>query len=62
MKKIILIIEDDVLKELNTHCNVRAMTGNFGGIADGFIKRLIGKIDDNKNEWHCRYKNKGGNK
>ena len=58
MKKIRLIIEDDVLRELKSHCNVRAITGNFGGIADIFIRKLIEKVDDNKKEWHCHYKNK----
>lgn len=58
MKKIMLKIDDDVLSELKNYCNVKSITGNFGGIADIFIRRLIEKVDDKKKEWHCKYKNK----
>jgi len=62
MKKIRLIIEDDVYKALENYINVKGITGNFGGIADAFISKLIIKIEDNKKEWHCSYKKKEDNK
>ena len=62
MKKILLKIDEDVLKELTNYCNVKAITGSFGGIADIFIRRLIENIDGNKKEWYCHYKNKEDNK
>ena len=62
MKKIILTIDDDVYKALKNYINVKGITGNFGGIADAFISKLIIKIEDNKKEWHCSYKKKEDNK
>ena len=58
MQKILLKIDDDVIKALNNYINVRGITGNLGGIADAFISKLLIKIDNNKKEWHCHYKNK----
>jgi reverse gyrase len=58
MKTIILKIDDDVLGSLRSNINVKMMGGNFAGITDQFIKKLIDEIDDNNKEWHCQYKNK----
>lgn len=58
MKKILLKIDDDVIKKLNSYIIARGITGNLGGIADAFIRMLIINIDHNKKEWHCHYKNK----
>jgi len=58
MKKIILKIDDDVLGSLRSNINIKIMSGNFAGVADSFIKKLIDKIDGDNKEWHCHYKNK----
>jgi len=62
VKEIKLKIDDDVLGRLRSDLSVKMMGGNFAGNIDAFIKKLIDQIDDNKKEWHCHYKNKGGQK
>ena len=58
MKKIILKIDDAVLSRLRSHISIKLMSGNYTGITDAFIKKLINQIDDNNKVWHCKYKNK----
>ena len=58
MKKITLKIDDDVLGRMRSEISIKMISGNFAGITDAFIKKLINQIDDNKKEWHCKYKNK----
>ena len=58
MKKITLKIDDAVLSRLRSNISVKLISGNFAGITDAFMKKLINQIDDNKKEWHCKYKNK----
>ena len=58
MKEITLKIDNDVLSRLRSDISIKMMSGNYAGLADAFIKKLINQIDDNKKEWHCQYKNK----
>ena len=44
MKKIIIEIEEDVIKALNEYLAIKKMTGNIGGIADSFINKFLLKI------------------
>ena len=60
MKKITLKIDDAVLSSLRSNISVKLISGNFAGVTDAFMKKLINQIDDNKKEWHCKYKNKKG--
>ena len=41
MKTIILKIDDDVLGSLRSNINIKMLGGNFAGITDSFIKKLI---------------------
>ena len=58
MKKITLKIDDAVLSRLRSDISIKMMSGNYAGLADAFIKKLINQIDDNNKKWHCKYKNK----
>ena len=59
MKKIIIEIEEDVIKALNEYLAIKKMTGNIGGIADLFINKFLLKLKDNEKVWKCAFKNKG---
>ena len=61
MKKITLKIDDDVLGSLRSNISIKMMSGNFAGVTDSFIKKLIDQIDDGNKEWHCQYKDKKNN-
>ena len=58
MKNITLKIDDDILGRMRSDISIKMMGGNFAGIVDAFIKKLIDQIDDGNKEWHCKYKNK----
>tara|TARA_R100001530_G_C4268623_1_gene142504 strand:- start:564 stop:794 length:231 start_codon:yes stop_codon:yes gene_type:complete len=57
-KKIKLNIDNDVLRRLRSDLGIKMMGGNFAGTSDSFIKKLIDKIDNGAEEWHCCFKNK----
>ena len=58
MKKIIIEIEEDVIKALKDYLEIKKMSQNIGGIGDMFINKLLLKLQDNEKKWHCRFKNK----
>jgi len=51
MKKIILKIDDSVVNKLRSALTTKMMCGNYAGILDTFVKRLIDHIDEDKEEW-----------
>ena len=58
MKKIIIEIEEDVIKGLNDYLMSKKIAQSIGGIGDMFINKLLLKLQDNEKEWNCRFKNK----
>jgi len=58
MKKIIIEIEEDVIKALNDYLMSKKIAQSIGGIGDMFINKLLLKLQDNEKKWHCRFKNK----
>ena len=56
MKKITLELDDSVVGKLRSALATKMMTGNYAGILDVFIKRLIDHIDEDKEEWKIEKK------
>jgi hypothetical protein len=62
LKKITLIIADDVYKELKSNQGVRMLTGSAYGIQDAFIVKLIEAIDRGDKEANIEYRKKSERK
>ncbi len=58
MKKITLLIADDVYSELVSCHNVRCLTGSAYGIQDAFMMKLLESIDKGESEIEIKYKEK----
>lgn len=58
MKKITLLIDDDVYNELRSCQSVRFMTGSAYGIQDSFMMKLLESIDEGKTKIEMKYKEK----
>ena len=58
MKKITLLIDDDVYRDLKNTIGIRMLTGNAYGVQDAFVKKLIESVDNNEVELELKYKNK----
>ena len=58
MKKITLLIDDDVYKELVSMMSARIMMGNAYGLQDAFMSKVIKSIDEGKTEIEIKYKDK----
>ncbi len=58
MKKITLLIADDVYNELQSCQNVRFLTGSAYGTQDAFMIKLLKSIDEGKTEIEIKYKEK----
>ena len=56
MKKITLELDDAVVSKLRSALATKMMCGNFLGILDTFVKRLIDHIDEDKEEWKIEKK------
>lgn len=58
MKKITLLIADNVYKELRGSQMFRMMLDNSFGIQDEFIKKILSSIENNEKEVEIKYKDK----
>ena len=58
MKKIIIEIEEDVIKGLNDYLVSKKIAQSIGGIGDMFINKLLIKLQDNEKVWKCAFKDK----
>ena len=58
MKKITLLIDDDVYKELKNGMGIRYLTNSAYGLEDAFITKLIKSIDKGEKEVEIKYKDK----
>ena len=56
MKKITLELDDSVVRKLRSALATKMMCGNYAGILDTFVKRLIDHIDEDKEEWKIEKK------
>ena len=56
MKKITLELDDSVVSKLRSALSMKMMCGNYAGILDTFVKRLIDHIDEDKEEWKIEKK------
>jgi hypothetical protein len=58
MKKITLLIDDDVYKELVSMMSARIMTGSAYGIVDAFMSKVMEHIENGDTEAEIKYKDK----
>lgn len=58
MKKITLLIADDVYEELRSCQSVRLMVGSAYGTQDAFMMKLLESIDKGESEIEIKYKKK----
>ena len=56
MKKITLKLDDAVVGKLRSALATKMMCGNYAGVPDTFVKRLIDHIDEDKEEWKIEKK------
>lgn len=52
LKKIILLLDDDVFAELKSHLMARGLTGSMYGVVDEFAVKLIEAIEKGLVEKH----------
>lgn len=60
MKKIVLILDDDVYRDLRAHMTVRGLAQTAYGIGDEFLIKLIESIEAGMEEKHFFFKKKAG--
>lgn len=58
MKKLTLLIDDDVFKELKNSLAVSMIAGTAYGIQDAFILKIIKSVDNKETELEIKFKDK----